>query len=72
MTNWQLKTDMIGLTRINGKRFVLNAELIRYLENTPDTLVTLVSGDKIMVKETIEEVVDLAMQYRRQIRAFAT
>lgn len=63
---------MIDVTRLNGKRFVINAEQIRFLETTPDTMVTLVSGDKIMVKETLEEVVERAVQYQRQIRVFAT
>ena len=61
---------MISVTRLNGKRFVVNAEQIRYIENTPDTMITLVSGDKVMVKETLEAVVELAIEYCRQIRAF--
>ncbi len=50
---------------------MVNAELIRYVENTPDTMITLVSGDKFMVKESLEEVVQLAIDYGRQLRAFA-
>jgi flagellar protein FlbD len=61
---------VIAVTRLNGKRFVVNAEQIRYIESTPDTLITLISGDKIMVKEPLEEVVERAIQYGRQIRAF--
>ena len=61
---------MIPVTRLNGKRFVVNAERIRYIESTPDTMLTLVEGDKIMVKETIEQIVELAIEYGRQIRAF--
>jgi flagellar protein FlbD len=60
---------MIAVTRLNGKRFVVNAEHIRYLEATPDTLVTLENGDKFMVKETLDEVVALAIEYQRQIHA---
>ncbi len=62
---------MIPVTRLNNKRFVVNAEQIRFIENTPDTMITLTNGEKIMVKETIEEVVELAIQYNRQIRTFA-
>ena len=62
---------MIAVTRLNGKRFVINAEQIRYIESTPDTLVTLMSGDKVMVQETLEKVVQLAVEYHRRIRAFA-
>ena len=61
---------MIPVTRLNGKRFVINAEQIRYIENTPDTMITLMSGDKIMVREDLEDVVKLAIEYCRQIRAF--
>ena len=62
---------MIPVTRLNGKRFVINAEQIRYIENTPDTMITLMNGDKIMVREDLEDVVKLAIEYCRQIRAFA-
>ena len=61
---------MISVTRLNGKRFVINAEQIRYIENTPDTMITLMNGDKVMVKENLEDVVRLAIEYGRQIRAF--
>ncbi|MCK5272303.1 MAG: flagellar FlbD family protein [Sedimentisphaerales bacterium] len=61
---------MIPVTRLNGKRFVINAEQIRYIENTPDTMITLMNGDKIMVMEDLEDVVKLAIEYCRQIRAF--
>jgi flagellar protein FlbD len=61
---------MIALTRLNDKRFVLNAEQIRYIESTPDTLITLIGGDKVMVKETLEEVVKRAVEYTRHVRLF--
>jgi len=61
---------MIALTRLNKKRFVLNAEQIRFIERTPDTMITLVNGDKIMVREPLEQVVELAVEYCRRIRAF--
>jgi len=61
---------VIALTRLNGKKFVLNADLIRYVESTPDTMVTLLHGEKIMVQESIEDVVARAIQYQRQARAF--
>jgi flagellar protein FlbD len=61
---------MIGLTRLNKKRFVVNAELIKMIEETPDTLITLVNGDHFMVRESVQEVVDRAMDYARQVRAF--
>ncbi len=59
---------MIPVTRLNGKRFVVNAEQIRFVEQTPDTLLTLTGGDKIMVRETMDEIVRLVVEYQRQIR----
>ena len=61
---------MIFVTRLNGKPFVVNAEQIRYIESTPDTMITLMNGDKFMVRETIEAIVKRATEYCRQLRAF--
>ena len=59
---------MITLTRLNGQAFVINAEKIRYVEATPDTLVCCDTGDKVMVKEDLQEVVRRAIEYSRLIR----
>jgi flagellar protein FlbD len=59
---------MIQVTRLNGKPIVVNAELIRFVEQTPDTLITLTSGDKLLVKEPMDEVVKRAIEYARTIR----
>lgn len=59
---------MITLTRLNGGRFVLNAELIRLVEESPDTVVTLVSGDKYVVRERMAEVVAKSVEYGRVLR----
>jgi flagellar protein FlbD len=59
---------MIALTRLNGQQFVINAERIRYLEQTPDTLVCCDNGEKLMVKETLQEVVRKAIDYARLVR----
>ncbi|MGB9626280.1 MAG: flagellar FlbD family protein [Phycisphaerae bacterium] len=61
---------MIQLTRLNGKVFVLNAELIRTIEERPDTTVTLVNGDTLIVKEAMDEVVRRAVEYARAVRTF--
>jgi len=61
---------MITLTRLNNKAFVLNAELIKMIEETPDTLITLTGGDRVMVRESRQDVVDKAIDYARQIRSF--
>jgi len=59
---------MITLTRLNGQAFVLNAEKIRYLEQTPDTLVCCDNGEKLMVKEPLQEVIRRAIDYGRMVR----
>jgi flagellar protein FlbD len=59
---------MICLTRLNGQQFVVNADKIRYVESTPDTLVCCDTGDKVMVKETLAEVTRRAIEYARMVR----
>jgi flagellar protein FlbD len=59
---------MITLTRLNGQPFVVNAEKIRYVEQTPDTLVCCDNGEKMMVKEPLQEVIRKAIEYARLIR----
>jgi flagellar protein FlbD len=59
---------MITLTRLNGQQFVMNAEKIRYVEATPDTVVCSDTGEKLMVRETIAEVTRRAIDYARIIR----
>lgn len=59
---------MITLHRLNGKPFVLNAELIRTVEANPDTTITLINGDHFVVSESLEQVVDAAIDYGRQLR----
>lgn len=57
---------MILLTRLNGSQFYVNAEMIQFVENTPDTVVTLVDKSKLVVQEPAEEVVQRFIAYRRQ------
>jgi flagellar protein FlbD len=56
---------MIRLTRLDGEPFLLNAELIRYVESRPDTFVTLVSGERLVVREAMDEVLRRAVDYQR-------
>jgi flagellar protein FlbD len=65
-------TPMIALTRLNGKSFVINAEKIRYVESTPDTVVCCDNGEKMMVRETLQEVMKRAIEYARVIRRAVT
>ncbi len=58
---------MIELTKLNEKKFLLNADLIETVEETPDTVITLVSGKKIIVKESRQEVKNLVISYRKII-----
>ena len=62
---------MISVTRLNGKRFVLNAELIRTIEEHPDTVITLTGGEHIVVRENIDEIVRRVIDYRRHLRTLA-
>ena len=59
---------MITVTRLNGRQLVINADLIKTIESNPDTTIKLTSGDIILVKETLSEVVELAVDYGRSLR----
>jgi flagellar protein FlbD len=59
---------MIALTRLNGQKFVINADKIRYVEQTPDTVLCCESGEKMMVKESLDEVIRRAIEYARAVR----
>ncbi len=66
---------MIKLTKFNSDvnkkgEFILNAELIETIEQTPDTVVTLMNGKKLIVDEPMEEVVRRVMAYRRALHKF--
>ena len=58
---------MITLHKLNGDEVVLNAELIEMIEATPDTLITLVDRRRMMVTETVDEVVQSVVGYRRRV-----
>lgn len=58
---------MIQLTRLNHIPLVLNSDLIEHIEITPDTVITLTTGQKIVVLETADQVVDRVISFRRSI-----
>lgn len=58
---------MIELTRLNHVPIVLNCDLIEHIEMTPDTVISLINGQKFMVLETANEIIELVKQYRRSI-----
>jgi flagellar protein FlbD len=60
---------VIVLHRLNGTEFHLNAELIEQIESTPDTVITLTTGNNIVVKEKISDVRERVIEYRRQCLA---
>lgn len=59
---------MITVTRLNGKQFVINADLIKVVEENPDTTIRLTTGDTMIVRESMQEVVELAIDYGRSLR----
>ena len=63
MNPW--RPNMIKLTRLDGQGFILNADLICYVESLPDTYVTLTSGDRVVVAESMDEVLQRAVQYQQ-------
>ena len=58
---------MIKLTRLNGSLIVVNADLIEYVEANPDTILTLTTGQKILIQDTVDEVIDKVTNYKRSI-----
>lgn len=56
---------MIRLNRLDGEAFLLNAELIKYVESRPDTFITLTTGDRIVVSQPPDEVLRLALEYHQ-------
>ncbi len=56
---------MIELTRINDAQVIVNADLIEFVERTPDTLISLTTGKKLIVRESVEEVVSKVITFKR-------
>ena len=62
---------MIHLTRLNGNPLVVNSDLIKYAESSPDTMLTLINGEKIVVLESCDDVVHRTLAYRGRVFAEA-
>jgi flagellar protein FlbD len=60
---------MIELTRLNGRVMMLNSDLIKTAEASPDTMLTLINGEKLIVREEITEVMRRALEYRARLLA---
>jgi flagellar protein FlbD len=59
---------MIHVTRLDGTDVVVNADLIATIERTPDTMLALVTGARLMVREPVEEIVDRVVSFRRRLQ----
>jgi flagellar protein FlbD len=58
---------MILLTKINGHQIVVNCDLIEYIEETPDTIITLTNNDKVIVRDRMTDIIDKVVSYRRLV-----
>jgi flagellar protein FlbD len=58
---------MISVHRLNNEEFLVNCDLIEFVEETPDTVISMTSGRKLVVFETCEEIKRLIIEYKRQI-----
>ena len=56
---------MVKLTRLNKTILVVNGELIEFIEATPDTIVTLTTGRKVVVRESVDDVIEKVLTYKR-------
>jgi flagellar protein FlbD len=62
-----IEIKMIQLTRLNQKALTVNSDLIKFVENTPDTVITLVSGEKFVVLESAATIVERVVEFRRRL-----
>ena len=60
---------MIRLTRLNGTSIALNSDLIKFVENAPDTVITLINGEKMIVRESTDELIRKLVEFRRSVLA---
>jgi flagellar protein FlbD len=58
---------MISLTRLNNTPLVINPDLIVFMEETPDTIITLSNGEKVAVQEKVKEIIRRVIEFRRRI-----
>jgi len=58
---------MIQLTRLNNSSITINSDLIKFVEQSPDTVITLLNGEKILVRESAEQILERIIQFRRRV-----
>ena len=56
---------MIKVSRLNGKEYYLNSDLIEFIEETPDTVITLTTGKKVIVEESTRQILDQIVEFRK-------
>lgn len=61
------RSDMVFVTAINGAQVAINSDLIEYADATPDTVITLTTGNKFIVRETLEELADKILAFRHSV-----
>ncbi|MDA0745094.1 MAG: flagellar FlbD family protein [bacterium] len=58
---------MIKITRLNNTVLTINADMIEFLETTPDTIITLTDGRKVVAKESVDELIERVVEYKRRL-----
>ena len=58
---------MINLTRLNGQNLAINGDLIERIEDRPDTIITLITGNQFIVKDSVDEVMEKVIQYKQRV-----
>jgi flagellar protein FlbD len=64
---WKEDQPMIDLTRLNGNRFVVNCDLIKFAEAAPDTTITLITGEKLIVRDSCDDLIARVIAYRSEV-----
>lgn len=60
---------MIQLTRLNNSTITVNSDQIKFVEQSPDTVITLLNGEKILVRESVEQILERVIQFRQRVLA---
>lgn len=58
---------MITITRLNDKELIINSDLIESMESTPDTTISMTTGRKIIARESIDEIIDMIIEYKKKV-----
>lgn len=58
---------MVKVTKLNGNDIIVNSDLIEFIESTPDTIITLTTGKKLIIKDTIEDVIAKIINFKKKV-----